>query len=723
VIIEGVGFNGFAGVGELAPTFTGLMGKVTATGMEGVMVNTALVGLEGLTTTVTTSAINSFNLDSKGNLGWSGDAFKSQFDSGLISMAGSMVNTFTNGSLGQVNLFDGNGIGLTDTIFNRSGIESFNRFAGGLAGQGMEFALGGDFTMNLLNTNMFGLTNKHGNAVNTGLFEMSFGRDGMNIGLGMGGMDASYGAIAGAMSGLSDAFKIGNAKFASQFGRQQSLSTLNAINMLGYTSSADNHMLGKSVWSGKTKAKYAELGDNEYGRYDSNNPAEILLNSGLVGMGREEAAKLASVMAHEGSHAGGNNFEAIAHEQGLGTYVELLSGFGLAGDTTMVGSMIDALMDPNSYVANSGDVQNWKVTKDKNGNILKIENDNSNNITFVDERGNVTDVSEYTGGSRSGFIANQLGLQNGSAANEMLRNAGYTYNAETGLFEGENAKQAFDITGQTELSIGPVEKGNWFTNSMISIGNGIKAGFSTAKGAVNALYNTAVLWYNAIAMDVYISDFEKVPGDSLSFWNEIMTPSEAKKYSEGNNNGIPQCNNYIGDKIKATYGDEMYSRIFPNGMETANNLSKQFADNPNLQRIDTSQYSIEQIQAMANKGALIIMSYKNPNPQESGHAAFVANSGVGLFSVPATYLRSDGTEVAIPQSGYGYNQTSKNAWPILSQAGSITGSVTMGWGTNDWNNEYYYESDPYKYTSQGYNSYREFLLDNYISFYMIKRGY
>jgi hypothetical protein len=197
-----------------------------------------------------------------------------------------------------------------------------------------------------------------------------------------------------------------------------------------------------------------------------------------------------------------------------------------------------------------------------------------------------------------------------------------------------------------------------------------------------------------------------------------MTPGEAEKYSEGNNKGVTQCNNYLGDKIKATYGKEMYDKLFPNGMESANNLARQFASNPNLEAIDTSKYSIKQIQAMADKGALIIMSYKNPDPNVSGHVAFVANSGVGMFSVPTVYVGEDGEKRYPAQTGYGYNQPSDDGWPILSQAGTITGNVTMGWGTEKWNS-----SEKPTYNNITYNSYKDFLLDNYISYYMIKRGY
>jgi len=107
----------------------------------------------------------------------------------------------------------------------------------------------------------------------------------------------------------------------------------------------------------------------------------------------------------------------------------------------------------------------WRVTKDKKGNILKIENDNSNDITYVDEYGNVTGKDEYRGGSRSEFLADKLGMSSKEQVREMLSNAGYTYNPNTGFFEGKNAKQAFDITGLTEMQAGAEKQGNWIIHA------------------------------------------------------------------------------------------------------------------------------------------------------------------------------------------------------------------------------------------------------------------
>jgi hypothetical protein len=64
----------------------------------------------------------------------------------------------------------------------------------------------------------------------------------------------------------------------------------------------------------------------------------------------------------------------------------------------------------------------------------------------------------------------------------MLKKAGYSLNSETGLFEGANAKKAFDITGNNELAVGSKEKGFL---------GGVKDAFNSVVDDAKNLYNSA----------------------------------------------------------------------------------------------------------------------------------------------------------------------------------------------------------------------------------------
>ncbi|GHV93791.1 hypothetical protein AGMMS50293_01110 [Spirochaetia bacterium] len=116
---------------------------------------------------------------------------------------------------------------------------------------------------------------------------------------------------------------------------------------------------------------------------------EILLNNLLLGAGNEQAAKLAAAMSHEGTHAMGNRYEALAHAQGLSTYDTLVDLFNLSGDSGFRGSIVDALYDPASYVANTGNIDNWKLKINPDG-TFELKDDNRSSL-YLD----IMDGSEF----------------------------------------------------------------------------------------------------------------------------------------------------------------------------------------------------------------------------------------------------------------------------------------------------------------------------------------
>jgi hypothetical protein len=57
---------------------------------------------------------------------------------------------------------------------NKSDVQKFNGLIGSLAGQGVNYALGNDFTLNVLNLSLFTQSDKY----SSGLLELHLGRDG-----------------------------------------------------------------------------------------------------------------------------------------------------------------------------------------------------------------------------------------------------------------------------------------------------------------------------------------------------------------------------------------------------------------------------------------------------------------------------------------------------------------------------------------------------------------
>jgi len=105
-----------------------------------------------------------------------------------------MTSSFTSGMLnlgleGFVGTTYANAATLSNTI-------------GSLASQGVNFALTGDFTLNVLNFGMFGVKDTAGNLVKNGLLELHLGKKGATMNVGMGGADVSLGTIAQSLAGL-----------------------------------------------------------------------------------------------------------------------------------------------------------------------------------------------------------------------------------------------------------------------------------------------------------------------------------------------------------------------------------------------------------------------------------------------------------------------------------------------------------------------------------------
>jgi hypothetical protein len=283
--------------------------------------------------------------------------------SSIVYAVANMASTFATGALGRANLQIWNDA-LNEDTFNVGGIQKLNSLTGNLVGAGLNYAMTGEATLNVLN-----LSDLTGGKLNSGLLELHLGgEDGVSMSIGTGGTDISLGTIAGAMSGLRDSTKVIKAKVDNLMGDKTGVYTLNAVNMLGGTGEGYEQWLAKAIWNDKVKATYKELGTDEngneiLGRHIQGSVGEILLDESLLEGGREGSAKLAAVMAHEGTHLTGNRYEGIAYLQGNSTYNTINAMFGMEGDGEFSGKMISEILNNKSWVVNTGDVDNWILMK------------------------------------------------------------------------------------------------------------------------------------------------------------------------------------------------------------------------------------------------------------------------------------------------------------------------------------------------------------------------
>lgn len=344
-------------------------------GIGGVLAKTGVSAATSVTSTVTVNAIQS-----DGDWDRFSDSMKS-FDTwkGCISStAGSLVTN----SLGAVNSYDANGIALSGKVFDTSSIGKLNSLAGGLASTAVTYGLTGEATFNVLNIADFINPNSKLAGASSGLLEVTLGGEkGFSSRIGTGGTDISSSSLLGAVKGMNEASKVTDWKYGSDEQR----STLNAINMLGYTQvktkENDNIQLAKDIWNGELGVEYGDTGE-DYGNYKVGDD-KIKLSNKLLGGGKEESAKLAAVMSHEGTHAYGNRVEGVAHYAADQTYSQINSIFKLKGDVSFSDQMLAGILDTKNWKENEGDVDHWRIVY-KNDGSIGWEWDKDFNFNFED---------------------------------------------------------------------------------------------------------------------------------------------------------------------------------------------------------------------------------------------------------------------------------------------------------------------------------------------------
>jgi hypothetical protein len=301
-------------------------------GLQGLIARTALSGAQAFTTNVASSAINAVSWNGNG-FSWDTEAF----DEGAFgkaawaSVAGAAGSAATSGWLGEWNLQDGNKTALTQNVFNVKSISNFNNLMGSMASTGIQYGMTGEATLNVMNFADFG------NGPSYGLMEMHLGSDrGFGMNLGSNGNNVSLGTIAASMSGLSDTMKITGAKVAAGFGDVRGLSTLNAINMMGYTQNSGNYDVARAIWTGQKNVSYYDASTAGIKEQDlkalgyAEGTSSIGINAKLLGGGKEGAAQIASLFAHEGIHLSGQG-EFEAKMAGTSAYSDLMQAFGVTG--------------------------------------------------------------------------------------------------------------------------------------------------------------------------------------------------------------------------------------------------------------------------------------------------------------------------------------------------------------------------------------------------------
>ena len=387
---------------------------------------------------------------------WDGFAASmSSFDtwSGVItSGAGSLVTN----SLNLATIGD-NGVKVTGfSSMNVSDMRQLNGVIGSLATNGLEYAINGETTFNILNIADFGINalidKKFGTPngpkanASVGLLEVNIGKKGLKTRLGSGGTNMSVTTVASAARGfdaLKTNFEINH--FTNKNELQNAAIALRE--QYGFGGKAEKNQL-KSILNGKTELKVGS-GPGNAQTILENGKRTVYLNGYKKDMTREEQLKLGITLGHEAYRDGVKGDEltqkietrnAVAGHTDLmagmladDMYKSMMSGI-IAGDTNLQMDLFARSLGDdvfNDYVDGMYDssADYWKFTKD--GNIIW---DGSKNL--YDETGNL--LHEYKGdGGNTAALAEGLGISE-LEAREMLKNAGYTWDGDRHTFVDKN---------------------------------------------------------------------------------------------------------------------------------------------------------------------------------------------------------------------------------------------------------------------------------------------
>ena len=191
-------FNGTESFSGLTKIATGSATGTVNDSFSKVLTQSIMKGLETTVSGLATSSINAITFNKNDGWGFNTGTFKAGTEKLWINSLSSMASTFTTTGLHAIN----SGWDLEKLTgfskLNQSDLANFNNLVGSLAGQGVNYLFGEDFTLNVLNSSLF-------SKGNTGLVEVRFNKEnnGAITQFGTGGANVSYDNLASSLRGIN----------------------------------------------------------------------------------------------------------------------------------------------------------------------------------------------------------------------------------------------------------------------------------------------------------------------------------------------------------------------------------------------------------------------------------------------------------------------------------------------------------------------------------------
>ena len=238
----GAAFNGVSGA--TSSFLKGGISGIVKGGVSGALWKGLTTGAQVFTSGAISSAVSAITFNKDG-IGFSTDSFKEGIKQSAISALASSAGAFTSGIM-NMGLVE-----FTGSLFKNG--SKLSQMAGGLATQGINYAFGNDFTINIFNLGLItGLFSEKD--INAGILEMHMGKDGLSFQFGTGGADLSIGTLWSAMKGTEAYF----ANLRMLLSDQDAASTYTRELRALYSQDAFTRQEFENALSGTTR--YAEWG-------------------------------------------------------------------------------------------------------------------------------------------------------------------------------------------------------------------------------------------------------------------------------------------------------------------------------------------------------------------------------------------------------------------------------------------------------------------------------
>jgi murein DD-endopeptidase MepM/ murein hydrolase activator NlpD len=278
---------------------------------------------------------------------------------------------------------------------NMRDIGNLNSLIGDLAGQGVNFAFGGDFTLNVLNLGMF-----TGGRYNAGLLELHLGRDGASMNFGLGGANVSADNIASAMRG-AQVWNVNNRINSYVNNVNNTFGSAIALrSQYGFGDSVQQNQL----WDILNGNAVLRAGGGEFGAETTlvNGQRVINISGYQSGMSIEDQMLLGLLLGHEAYRDGivtANNY--LETRTAVQAHTEMamrmmMGGYNIINDNLMMDmfalSMGEAFFNfySDNFYDSSGDY--WKLVKNENGEW-----------NWVDDQSPDYDITDFLANRQSGM--------------------------------------------------------------------------------------------------------------------------------------------------------------------------------------------------------------------------------------------------------------------------------------------------------------------------------